>query len=232
MKQLLRAKIYGDSIMKGTILDDAYRYHAIMGGYLAKLYDRFGIEAENRSRFGSTVTKGHKLLLRDIEEGLDCEFALIEFGGNDSSFHWDEISAAPQAEHQPLTSMADFRQNISAMVAELRSQSVQPIIMTLPPIDPCRHLDFIARNGNNRENILKWLGSEQKIYSTHSSYSYAAADVAAQSGVPLVDIRSVFPRGEALGEYVCIDGVHPSPKGYKLIADAFAAFFEGAAAFI
>lgn len=46
MKQILRAKIYGDSIMKGTILDAGYRYHAIMNEYLIKLYDRFGIEAE------------------------------------------------------------------------------------------------------------------------------------------------------------------------------------------
>lgn len=46
MKQTLRAKIYGDSIMKGTILDAGYRYHAIMNEYLIKLYDRFGIEAE------------------------------------------------------------------------------------------------------------------------------------------------------------------------------------------
>ena len=118
MKQILRAKIYGDSIMKGTILDAGYRYHAIMNEYLIKLYDRFGIEAENRARFGITVKRGHSILLRDIDEGLDCELALVEFGGNDSDFKWSEISMEPDKKHMPLTSMADFKQNIAAMTEE------------------------------------------------------------------------------------------------------------------
>lgn len=230
MKQILRAKIYGDSIMKGTILDAGYRYHAIMNEYLIKLYDRFGIEAENRARFGITVQRGHSILLRDIDEGLDCELALVEFGGNDSDFKWNEISMEPDKEHLPLTSMADFKQNIAAMTEELRAQGVQPIMMTLPPIEPNRYLDFVSRNGNSRENILKWLGYVEKIYETHKSYSDAVAEIAQERMVPLVDVRSAFPSGDALGEYMCIDGVHPDKKGYKLIADSFASFFEKALA--
>lgn len=230
MKQILRAKIYGDSIMKGTILDAGYRYHAIMNEYLVKLYNRFGIEAENRARFGITVQRGHSILLRDIDEGLDCELALVEFGGNDSDFKWNEISMEPDKEHLPLTSMADFKQNIASMTEELRAQGVQPIMMTLPPIEPNRYLDFVSRNGNSRENILKWLGYVEKIYETHKSYSDAVAEIAQERMVPLVDVRSAFPSGDALGEYMCIDGVHPDKKGYQLIADSFASFFEKALA--
>lgn len=230
MKQILRAKIYGDSIMKGTILDAGYRYHAIMNEYLIKLYDRFGIEVENRARFGITVMRGHSILLRDIDEGLDCELALVEFGGNDSDFKWSEISMEPDKEHLPLTSMADFKQNIASMTEELRAQGVQPIMMTLPPIEPNRYLDFVSRNGNSRENILKWLGYVEKIYETHKSYSDAVAEIAQERIVPLVDVRSAFPSGDALGEYMCIDGVHPDKKGYQLIADSFASFFEKALA--
>lgn len=230
MKQILRAKIYGDSIMKGTILDAGYRYHAIMNEYLVKLYDRFGIEAENRARFGITVQRGHSILLHDIDEGLDCELALVEFGGNDSDFKWNEISMEPDKEHLPLTSMADFKQNIASMTEELRAQGVQPIMMTLPPIEPNRYLDFVSRNGNSRENILKWLGYVEKIYETHKSYSDAVAKIAQERMVPLVDVRSAFPSGDALGEYMCIDGVHPDKKGYQLIADSFASFFEKALA--
>ena len=230
MKQILRAKIYGDSIMKGTILDAGYRYHAIMNEYLIRLYERFGIEAENRARFGITVQRGHSILLRDINEGLDCELALVEFGGNDSDFKWSEISMEPDKEHLPLTSMADFKQHIAAMTEELRAQGVQPIMMTLPPIEPNRYLDFVSRNGNSRENILKWLGYVEKIYETHKSYSDAVAEIAQERIVPLVDVRSAFPSGNALGEYMCIDGVHPDKKGYQLIADSFASFFEKALA--
>ena len=230
MKQILRAKIYGDSIMKGTILDNGYRYHAIMNEYLVKLYNKFGIEAENRARFGITVQRGHNILLRDIDEGLDCELALIEFGGNDSDFRWNEISLEPGKEHLPLTSMQDYKTNLITMTEELRAQGVQPIMMTLPPIEPNRYLDFVSRNGNNRESILKWLGYVEKIYEVHKSYSDAAAEIACDRMVPLVDVRSAFPTGDALGEYVCIDGVHPDKKGYQLIADSFSSFLKTALA--
>ena len=176
------------------------------------------------------MQRGHSILLRDIDEGLDCELALVEFGGNDSDFKWSEISMEPDKEHLPLTSMADFKQNIAAMTEELRAQGVQPIMMTLPPIEPNRYLDFVSRNGNSRENILKWLGYVEKIYETHKSYSDAVAEIAQERMVPLVDVRSAFPSGDALGEYMCIDGVHPDKKGYQLIADSFASFFEKALA--
>ena len=176
------------------------------------------------------MKRGHSILLRDIDEGLDCELALVEFGGNDSDFKWNEISMEPDKEHLPLTSMADFKQNIASMTEELRAQGVQPIMMTLPPIEPNRYLDFVSRNGNSRENILKWLGYVEKIYETHKSYSDAVAEIARERMVPLVDVRSAFPSGNALGEYMCIDGVHPDKKGYQLIADSFASFFEKALA--
>ena len=132
--QVLRAKIYGDSIMKGTILDDGYRYHAIMNEYLLKLYKRFGIEAENRSRFGITVERGHSILRRDIDEGLDCELALIEFGGNDSNFHWDKISLEPDREHLPFTSMQDFKHTMAAMTEELISYALPLVQAEVAPI--------------------------------------------------------------------------------------------------
>lgn len=228
MMQVLRAKIYGDSIMKGTILDDGYRYHAIMNEYLLKLYKRFGIEAENRSRFGITVERGHSILRRDIDEGLDCELALIEFGGNDSNFHWDKISLEPDREHLPFTSMQDFKHTMAAMTEELRAEGVQPVMMTLPPIEPNRYLDFISRNGNNKANILHWLGYANRIFEVHKSYSDAVEEIAKERMVPLVDVRSAFPVGEALGKYVCIDGIHPTEKGYALIGDAFSGFLKAA----
>ena len=53
MKEAMQARIYGDSVMKGTLIDRAYRYHALMDEYLTKFREKFSIETENRSRFGS-----------------------------------------------------------------------------------------------------------------------------------------------------------------------------------
>ena len=62
MKEAMQARIYGDSVMKGTVIDRAYRYHALMEEYLTKFREKFSIETENRSRFGITVDKGYSLL--------------------------------------------------------------------------------------------------------------------------------------------------------------------------
>ena len=220
--------IFGDSIMRGVLLDE--------GKYICPSEERHareettGIEIESCCKFGATIDKAQAIVQRRIAKGGLPARCLIEFGGNDSDFKWSEISMEPDKEHLPLTSMADFKQNIAAMTEELRAQGVQPIMMTLPPIEPNRYLDFVSRNGNSRENILKWLGYVEKIYETHKSYSDAVAEIAQERIVPLVDVRSAFPSGNALGEYMCIDGVHPDKKGYQLIADSFASFFEKALA--
>ena len=87
---------------------------------------------------------------------------------------------------------------------------------------------FQIRNGNNKANILHWLGYANRIFEVHKSYSDAIEEIAKERMVPLVDVRSAFPAGEALGKYVCIDGIHPTEKGYALIGDAFSGFLKAA----
>ncbi len=224
MQQTIKAKIYGDSLMKGTVIDCAYRYHATVNSYLDKLYQRFRIEADNRARFGITIDKGHSLLKQDIESGLDCDFALIEFGGNDCNFHWDEISVDPMQDHRPLTEFDHFGDTCTQMIGELRRAGVNPVMMTLPPIDAERYLTFLTRNGNDRSRILQWLGDVQQIFRTHERYSNEVAHVAEQTETPLVDVRGRFLKEKDYRELLCIDGIHPNEKGYQIISEVFTEF--------
>ncbi|HOG02168.1 MAG TPA: SGNH/GDSL hydrolase family protein [Clostridia bacterium] len=221
MLQTIRAKIYGDSIMKGTVLDCAYRYHALFDRYFRRFAERFNIEVDNRSRFGITIDKGYKLLLQDIEAGMDADFALIEFGGNDSNFRWDEISRNPEGRHEPLTRVEHFREVVYTMIRELRGAQVRPVLMTLPPIDSEKYLSFLTRNGNDRGRILQWLGSPQVIHDFHERYSDAVAEIARETATPLVDARSRFLGRRDYEKLMCVDGVHPNEDGYELIAEAF-----------
>ncbi len=221
MQQTIRAKIYGDSIMKGTVLDNAYRYRALFNRYFQRFSERFNIEVDNRARFGITIDKGYKLLRQDIESGMDCDFALIEFGGNDSNFRWDEISRHPEAAHEPLTALEHFCQVLRTMLADLRAVEVKPVMMTLPPIDSEKYLRFLTRNGNDRARILRWLGKPEVIHDFHKRYSDAMAEIAAETGTPLVDARSRFLGREDYDLLMCVDGIHPNEEGYELIAEAF-----------
>ncbi|HMM31835.1 MAG TPA: SGNH/GDSL hydrolase family protein [Clostridia bacterium] len=224
MEQAIQVRIYGDSVMKGTILDFGYRYHAVMEEYLLKFKQEYNVEAENRARFGITIDRGASILKKDIEAGMTGDFALIEFGGNDCNFKWNEISVYPEAEHLPMTDINTFRQVYAGMIADVQKLGIKPIVMTLPPIDAERYLAFLERNGNNAKNILKWLGDVHMIYRFHEMYSDAISKVARQTGALLVDVRSYFLDKKPFRDYVCIDGLHPTDKGYDLIAQAFSDF--------
>jgi len=221
-----KAVIYGDSLMKGTVLDKAYRYRAVMAENLKRFAQRFNIVAENKSRFGSTSIKGLSLLKRDLAEGMNADYALLEFGGNDCNFRWNEISVNPDKRHEPLTKMDRFIATYRAMIEALRGANVTPILMTLPPIDAERYLDFLGRNGNNTSKILKWLGDVNMIYRYQESYSDAISQVAEDTKTPLVDVRGYFLNRRNYMDVMSIDGIHPNEEGHRLIYNAFEEFAE------
>ena len=50
-----------------------------------------------------------------------------------------------------IESAADFA---NPMVERLKQQGIQPVLMTLPPIDAGKYLDFICRDGLSKDKIL------------------------------------------------------------------------------
>ena len=94
----MNVTVYGDSILKGILLENG-RY-TINREWEEKLSGLCGLNIRNRSRFGCTVQKALALIRKDgagtYGEG---EYAILEFGGNDCDFRWDEIAAAPESEH-------------------------------------------------------------------------------------------------------------------------------------
>ncbi len=219
-------KIYGDSIMKGTIMTQTMRYKATICDYLCQLKERFGLQAESRARFGMTIERGAELLNRDLQEGLDCKFALLEFGGNDCDYDWKAISDDPGAIHEPKTPLPRFIALYAEMIERLQTQGITPLVMTLPPINAERYLNFLCRGENKKESILLWLKDIQRIYRTQERYSNAAARVAEAGGALLVDVRAHFLAQEDLNVYLGCDGIHPTADGYALIYHTFETYIE------
>lgn len=220
MAENYTVSIYGDSIMRGTVIDENCRYHSTIGGWLAHLGERFSLDFRNKAHFGITVQRGQQLLEKDLKKGLHCDYALLEFGGNDCSFNWEQVGAYPDAEHLPATDPEEFGQRLMVMALQVRQNGATPVLMTLPPLDAERHLNFISRE-SDREGILRWLGDVHMIYRFHELYSSAITRVAKVTRSLLVDVRSAFLDKHNLRELVGEDGVHPSPKGYKLICSVF-----------
>lgn len=209
--------IYGDSLMKATLPDSSFHYRFTVKPYLERLQAMFPIEIRNRAVFGSCVAKGESQLEKDLERAEIGQLALIEFGGNDCNFRWDEIAAQPEGEHRPFTSLDQFLSTVESMAKKLLERGVRPVLMTLPPIDAHKYLRYLGRDGTNCENILHWLGDADMIYRFHEMYSNAIAKLANRMGLQLIDIRERFLDKHNYKDLISEDGIHPSRQGYELI---------------
>ena len=106
--------IFGDSILKGVrMLKGTTRYSATDDIGLESIAQAHDWVLDNRSRFGCTVTKGELLLNRLLDTGEPPAAVLLEYGGNDADFRWNEVSARPYDEHLPNTPLPVFTETIS-----------------------------------------------------------------------------------------------------------------------
>ena len=222
----MKVQIYGDSIMKAVIVDENFKYRPLAKGLLAELEEKTGVQTVNRAHFGYTTEKGQAVLRRDLEKGLDCQAALLEFGGNDCDHNWSEVAAAPDGEHRPNTPLQTFLDNLKSMALSLKENGVQPVLMTLPPLDAQRYLDFIGRLGSDTKAVLHWLGDVQMIYRWQEMYSNAIAQLAARLDLPLVDVRSRFLSRRDCGSLIARDGIHLTQAGYALVFEELGKTFR------
>lgn len=219
-----RAFIYGDSLLKATVPDEDMHYRFHLPEVMAR-YPTDRLEVVNRAKMGATVTKGLSLVEHDVQRGMDARWALVAYGGNDSDFDWEAIAAAPEQEHLPHTVLPEFIEKLRCAVQELASAGVQPVLMTLPPIDGQRYFQFISRRADSG-SILRWLGDVGRIYRHQELYSDAVAALAMTEGLPLIDVRRQFLPMRDLPRYIAADGIHLTMTGYRCLFDTLAGWIR------
>lgn len=215
-----RAYIYGDSLLKATVPDEEMRYHFHLPEVMAH-YPTDRLEVVNRAKMGATVTKGLSLVEHDAARGIDARWALVAYGGNDSDFDWPAIAAAPEEAHLPHTVLPEFVEKLRCVVKILCDAGVQPVLMTLPPIDSVRYFNFISRRSDG-QRILDWLGDVGRIYRHQEMYSDAVAALAMGEGLPLIDVRRQFLPLRDLPRLIAADGIHLTMPGYRQLFDTLA----------
>ena len=220
--------ILGDSIAKGVVFDAQRNRYTIannnLGKQLAEMYD---CSVTNLSKFGNTVTDGLARFEKQKDSLAECKTVLMNFGGNDSDFLWQEISAAPDELHKPKTPIDIFEQTYLKLIGNVRRYGFTPVLLNLPPVDHTRYFAWISRE-LNADNILKWLGgSSEFIYRWHEQYNVAVHKIAQTANVKLIDIRSAFLERRDYCNYLSDDGIHPNETGHALIAGTVVQQFEG-----
>ena len=131
------------------------------------------------------------------------------------------MAAAPEAAHQPHTVLSAFLQTLTDMARRLLAAGIQPVFMTLPPIDAERYLREISRRGADQTRVLQWLGDTQRIYRFHELYSDAVARLAERLRQPLIDVRTRFLERRDCRSLIAADGIHLTGAGYGLLCDTF-----------
>lgn len=212
--------------MKVVTPGDGFHYHSIAAPFIDSLSNRFGMKVLNRSRFGSTIGQGLERMKADFARGVRSEYVLIEYGGNDCDYDWEQVSLHPDQYHDPHTPMPAFVDTLSLMVDTVYDQGMKPVLMTLPPMEAQRYLAFISRTGFDASRIVSWLGDAQMIYRFQELYSDAVKDFSFKRGLPLIDIRQRFLDKHDYGELISADGAHPSKKGYELIFNTIGEFIN------
>lgn len=225
LKKPQKFAVFGDSIGRGVIYDPESNGYETDKGFVSMLEAEWGIRSENFTRFGYTVDKGLEMLEKKAERVRGSDIVFLEFGGNDSDFDWKKIAADPDAHHLPKTLLSDFLVIYGRMIDRVRELGAKPVVLDLPPIESELYFRRVS-DGVSGDNILKWLnGDKREIFRWHRTYSYAVTNLCKENGARMIDIRSAFD-GRELSSYICVDGIHPSVDGHRLIFNKIISEFE------
>ena len=222
MKRIL---IFGDSILKGVYYSGEEGRHRLYRERSEELR-RAGLDVKNCSVMGATVTTGEELLHRKLESALRSAedsggdrsgtSVILEYGGNDCDYRWQEISADPGGDYLPNTPEDAFVDRYRACIDYVRSTGASVYLCNLVPLDPDRYMEWISRD-LSRDNILRWLGDVGRLYRWQAFYSGIAEKIAAATDCPLIPIREAFMRAGRYQDLISPDGIHPTVEGHRII---------------
>jgi lysophospholipase L1-like esterase len=219
--------VFGDSISKGVVYDtEKSRYSTLKENFASIVGNNLKGTVYNAGKFGSTILRGINKMYNDVLKKTP-DIVLIEFGGNDCDFNWDDVALNPNTEHSPNTEISTFREKLLEMITTFKNANIIPALMTLPPLDPTKYFSWVSKgNPESEKNILKWLGSKEAIFSWHNSYNEMISSVARETGTVLIDVRSEFLKYKDYSKFLCMDGIHPNKEGHSVIASVVLNFIE------
>ena len=213
--------VVGDSLSKGVVLDkNNKKYTITKNSFFNLIASRINADMINLSRFGSTVSQGIKVLRSKFEKH-DPDIVVIEFGGNDCDFLWDDVAAHPEIDHIPKTPLEDFDQSINSMIDFVLEKGKQPVLATLPPLYADNYFNWFTGSDKEKgKRVLQWLKDIWHIYWWQERYSNCVQHIAQKRNIHCIDVRRKFLQQKDFDEYMCKDGIHPNEAGHRLIFEA------------
>ena len=216
----------GDSIIKGVLVQsegERSRYSLADKSIVECCAEKLGGESLNLGKMGCTIEAGERILNRYLDKMSGAQYVLLEYGGNDSDYNWQEIAEAPEKEHFPRTRLEVFEQVYERVINKIKEMGAIPLVVSLPPMDAERYFAFFSQKWEDgfRANVMRWLGgSTNTIMSGHELYNLATMRIAQRTGAQWIDVTSGLLKGHNFRAYLCDDGIHPNERGQRMIAEA------------
>ena len=185
------------------------------------------IALDNRSRFGYTAERGLGLIKKAIAAGERPDYALVEYGGNDCNFDWPAIGRDPDYPHQPAAALADFGSHHAGNASGrlLRSGAgITPVLMSLPPVDSDKYYEYIISKGVDRSSLLKL--PRYALFPYTAIRSCIPSPYQSWPGRRSCPLLTCAPHlleciGSPFSQLISGDGLHPTEKGYEIVARCF-----------
>lgn len=209
--------VLGDSIARGIVFNEQTGRYTISRNTFDTALKAAGVKVYNYAKMG--MTSQNALSLIDKCETAENAIAAIEFGGNDSDLNWNEVASAPDTFHEAAVPIPEYEKNIVSLAEKAKSHGMRPVIVTPLPLIAEKFFEYVSMNRDGNA-ILSYLGTKQSIYRWQERYATAALRAAHSAHCPVFDARSLFLNRMDFDSLIGPDGMHPSEKGYKVIAEA------------
>lgn len=211
---------FGDSLTRGVSFVKG-RLRIIKENYPQVLQQLFSENNESVSVVNKGVFNDNSnLLLNRLEKDVIDEkpnYVIIEVGGNDCNFKWDEVAEKPWEDHQAIVPMQQYLDNLKTIITNIKQNDITPIIATLPPLDPVRYYKNISSRYSPA--ISHWISEVGGIDYWHSMYNRNLNRLADEYNILKVDVRSALKKAGNLVEFISDDGIHLTAEGYKVLSN-------------
>lgn len=140
-------------------------------------------------------------------------------------YNWQAIAVNPGGHHEPKLNLVAYKALYINTIAQARARGQEPVLVSLPIIDPDRLFASITRGMSvqERKNILYWLGgTTERLRNIHALYNLALFRLAALQCVHIVDITSPMLASNHYLQLLNQDGVTLSLAGEELVDNELA----------
>lgn len=220
--------IFGDSLLRGVMPDEQGLYHSTNSIGYDELEDRYQLCIKNYAMPTFTVKQGWAWMQKHMEASETYpDLAILEFGGNDCDYRWSEMrDSCRRLTEIHRTPIDEFVRVYTDMTEYLADRGIETAVTLCPQFPVEVYLQHLIESGIPEQLVKAYVETPDMLIRDYKAYKREIVKLAEEKQLSVIDIEKTFAFLPDLEDYYSADGLHPNVKGYRLIHDVFARFFD------